>query len=137
MYNIPPYHHQQIHQHQPPNPEASPLFDLLLLQLDGLVVDKDTLTLVGFWYTPLPDLGGEGLDLLFVDALKQDSRRLRCAGLDALGDAHLDGVGETELEADELLAGVFLLLGAAVDGGSVTNTDQTQHGRVPSDTPMM
>lgn len=47
------------------------LFDLLRLEPDRLVVDKDSLPLIRLRPTPLLDRGREVSDGLFVDALEQ------------------------------------------------------------------
>lgn len=99
------------------------LFDLLLLQLDCLIVHEHALALVRVRSAPVSDLGSKRHDLFPVDALDEDSRRLGCGDRDAKGNTHLDGVGVAQLEEDELLSGVFLLCGAGVDRGSVTNAD--------------
>jgi len=99
------------------------LFDLLLLQLDRLIVHEHALALVRVRSAPVSDLGGKRHDLFPVDALDEDSRRLGRGDRDAEGNTHLDGVGVAQLEEDELLSGVFLLCGAGVDRGSVTNAD--------------
>jgi hypothetical protein len=71
---------------------AQPLFDLLRLELDRLSIDKDALALVRLRSPPLPDLRSKLHHDLLFRAFEQDSRRLRRAGFDALGDSQLDGM---------------------------------------------
>jgi len=104
------------------------LFDLLLLQLDGLVVHKDSLPLVRLRHSPPPNPGCERVHDLLVDALEDDPRWLRHAGRDALRYAHLDRMREAELEDDELLAGVLLEFGPGIQRSSVTDPYQSQGG---------
>lgn len=107
-------------------------FDLLGLELDGLSVDEDTLALVRLWPSPFPDLGRELRHLPLIDTLQQNTSRLGSAGLDALRDPELDGVGEADLERHELLARIRWAHGCRVgfDGGSVSDTDETEHTNV-------
>ena len=121
----------QAHQHHRHNhPVFSCLFDLLLLQLDSLIVDKDTLALVRLGLTPFAQVGGELHDLLLVDAFKQHARRLRRTGLHAFGQAHFNRVREAQLERHELLPGILLQIRPRLDRCPVTNTNQPQDGRV-------
>lgn len=108
---------------------AHRLFDLLSLKLNRLAVDKDTLALVRLRSSPLPDLCRKLRHLALVDALEQNTGRLRCAGLDTLGDTQLNGVRESNLERNELLAGVGRGDGGCgvFDGGTVTDTDHRQN----------
>lgn len=109
---------------------AHHLFDLLCLELDRFIINENALPLVRLRHSPPPDFGGKGHDLLLVDTLEEDAGWLGRTGLHAEGEAHLDGVGETELEADELLAGVLFEGGTGLDCGSVTDTDEAEDGSV-------
>jgi len=115
-----------------PKTHAPGLFDFLRLELDSLTIDEDTLTLVRLRSSPFPNLGRKLRHCSLVDTLQQDTGRLGCAGLDALGDSELNGMRESDLQRDELLSGI-----AGADGGrgvfdssSVTDTNQTQDTNV-------
>ena len=110
---------------------APPLFNLLLLQLDRLVVDKDSLPLVRLRHSPPPDLGRELVHDLLVDTLEEDSSHLRRAGLDALWHGHNDRVRETELEDNELLPRVLRFVRAVLNCCSVTDSYEAQDRGVP------
>lgn len=107
---------------------ASRLFDLLRLELDRLSVDEDTLALVWLGASPFSDLGRELGHNSLVDTLQQDSSRLRCARHNALGDAQFNWVGKSDLEGNELLAGVvgFNSGRLLLDSCPVTDTNHTQ-----------
>ena len=104
------------------------LFDLFRLELDRLAIDKNTLTLVRLGTSPVPNLGRELGHNPLVDALEQDSGRLRCAGLNTLGDTQFDGVRVADLQRNELLAGVGGFDGSRLllDCRPVSDTDHTQ-----------
>lgn len=108
---------------------APRLFNLLGLKLDSLTIDEDTLALVRLWPSPFTDLGSELRHLTLVDALQENAGRLGCAGLDTLGNAKLNWVGEADLKGDELLAGIggSHSGGLGLDGSPVTDTDHTEN----------
>lgn len=109
----------------PATPDSgASLFDLLLLQLDRLVIDEHTLALVRLRWTPLSNTASKGHEHLLIHALEQDARRLRDCHLDACRNTFFDGMCETQLDAEEFLARERLLAGAALDRGSVSNTDK-------------
>lgn len=51
-------------------PKTNPLFDLLLLQLDSLIIDKDTFALIRLRHTPPPYGRRKLIQLLPVDTLQ-------------------------------------------------------------------
>jgi len=106
------------------------LFDLLLLQLDRLIIDKDALPLVRLGHSPPADFCRELMHDLLINTLEQDSRRLRSARLDAHGHTHLDGMRKAELKHYKLLSGVFLEVLARLDRRSVADSHQAQYRRV-------
>lgn len=101
------------------------LFDLLLLQLDRLVVDEDTLALVWLRWSPLSDTASKRHEHLLIHALEQDTRGLWCGHLDTGGNSFFDRMSKAQLQAEEILAGEGLLASAALDCRSVSNTDKT------------
>lgn len=107
---------------------AHHLFNLFRLELDSLAIDENTLALVRLGASPFTDLGSELRHLALVDALEENAGRLGCAGLDTLGNAQLNGVGEADLQGDELLAGIRGSDGGGLglDGSPVTDTDHTE-----------
>lgn len=109
---------------------SSSLFDLLLLQLNRLVIDKHALALVRLRRPPLAHLARKAHEHLTVGALEQDARQRRRRHRHAPRDAHLDGVREAQLEAEELLAGELLLGAALLDAGAVADADEAQDGCV-------
>lgn len=109
---------------------SSHLFNLLLLQLDRLIVNKHSLALIRLRLPPVPHHARKAHENLSIRALDQDARQRRRRHRDALGDAHFHGVREAELEAEEFLAGVLLLCAALLDAGAVTDADEADDGCV-------
>lgn len=125
MFDI-TWYTQQKH----PFPASPPphLLDLLRLQLDRLIIHKDTLALVRLRHAPLPNLRREAIHNLLLNPLEQYPRRLRRARLDLPRYPELDRVRVAYFQRDELLAGVFGLFraGAGFDGGTVADADEAQ-----------
>ena len=71
---------------------------LALLAPHKLVLVAHAFPLVRLWRPQLPDVGSKLPDLGLVSARDEDRRRLLDLNLERLGDLHLDGVRETQVE---------------------------------------
>src|SRR2546430_2642789 len=79
------------------------LLDLLALQLDRLIIHKNTLSLVRFRHPPLANIGGKLHDHLLLHALQQDPCWLGCRSLHSAWHSKLDRVRIAHFEVYELL----------------------------------
>ena len=107
-------------------------FDSLRLDFDGLAIDKDSLSLVWFRFSPLPNACSKLFDHDFICSFKQYSSRLRGAGGDSFGNSKLDGIRIAQFYYNKFLTRIFWLLirSCGINRRSISNTVQSQNGSV-------